>query len=143
METKASDAGHLAAELRRMLEEMSERVFAKDLSLVDHFWAGGKFWLFGSEEHEHDETREELGRHMAALFAKPYRVRFAFDRLSIDQHGDMAWLNAPAVLEVHHADRVARTPYRLFAVFQHMGDGWRWRVFSGSEPAPPPQINPV
>ncbi len=76
---------------------------------------------------------------MSTLFAKPYRVRFAFENMSIAQHGDMAWLNAPAVLEIHHADRMARLPYRLFALFQRFDGTWHWRVFSGSEPAAPPQ----
>lgn len=121
-----------------MLADMSERIFARDLSVVEQFWSGGKFWLFGSEEHEHDETREDLRQHMAALFAKPYRARFLFDRLSTDHHADMAWLNAPAILEIHHPDRIARVPYRLFALFQRLNGTWHWRVFSGSEPALPP-----
>lgn len=128
----------LARELRKMLEDVSDRIFARDLSVVDLFWEGGGFWLFGSEEHEQDLTREELRAHLGALLAKPYRVRFVFDRLMVDQQGEMAWLNAPAVLEVHHPDRVARMPYRLFALFQKIGGQWRWRVFSGSEPAAPP-----
>lgn len=128
----------LETTLRRMLESMSDRIFARDMAVVEQFWSGGSFWLFGSEEHEHDETREELHRHMTALFSQPYRVRFIFGRLSIDRHGDMAWINAPARLEIHHPERTAQLPYRLFAVFQKIGEDWHWRVFSGSEPAQPP-----
>ena len=128
----------VASQIRAMLDDMSRRVFARDLGLVDHFWSGGRFWLYGSEAHEHDETRDELQRHLSDLFSKPYRISFVFDRLSVDHHGDMAWVNAPAVLQIHHADRIAEMPYRLFALFQKVGGAWRWRVFSGSEPAAPP-----
>ena len=95
--------------------------------------------MFGSEAHEQDKTREELHLHMTRLFEKPYRVRFRFHELSTDGHGDMAWVNAMATLEVHHPDRVAKMPYRLFALFQNMAGHWHWRVFSGSEPASAPQ----
>lgn len=126
-------------QLREMLDGMSERIHAKDLSIVGQFWSGGKFWLFGSEEHEHDETEEELRRHLAFLFSKPYRVRFVFAELSVDRHGDMAWVNAPAILEIQHPDRTVQLGYRLFALFQNIDGNWHWRVFSGSEPAAPPQ----
>lgn len=139
MRAKPISSEELEVTLRGMLDVMSERIFAKDLTVVETFWSGGRFWLFGSEEDEHDETREELHHHMTALFSKPYRVRFLFDKLSIDHHHDMAWLNAPAILEIHHPDRTVQLPYRLFALFQRVGDDWHWRVFSGSEPAHPPQ----
>lgn len=129
----------LERQIREMLNDMSERVHAKDLSIVELFWSGGKFWLFGSEEHEHDETEEQLRQHLASLFGKPYRICFLFDELSVDRHGDMAWVNAPAVLEIQHPDRTVQLKYRLFALFQSREGNWHWRVFSGSEPAPPPQ----
>jgi len=138
MTDAASTTAKLESELRKMLEEMSERIHARDLAIVDRFWSGGRFWLFGFEEHEHDLTRDELHAHMAAMFEKHYRVRFSFDAMSVDHHQDMAWVNAPAVLEIHHPDRTVRLPYRLFALFQKIGGAWHWRVFSGSEPAAPP-----
>jgi len=124
--------------LRAKLEEMSALIAARDMKVVDLFWAGGRFWLFGSEAHEVDETRESLQRHMSEMFAKPYSIRFRFGSLSVDRHGDMAWVNAPAVLEVTYPDRKAEMPYRLFALFQEISGVWQWRVFSGSEPASPP-----
>lgn len=71
--TAQTDEEILESQLRKKLETMSELIFAKDLSVVEELWSGGSFWLFGSEEHEHDETREELQRHMTALLHKPYR----------------------------------------------------------------------
>lgn len=138
MTTPQSDRDALVAPLRGLLEEASARIFARDLTIVDLFWEGGQFWLFGSEADEQDLTREALRAHMAVLFAKPYRIRFAFGDMQVDGHADIAWANAHAVLEVHHPDRVAQAPYRLFAMFQRIGGTWRWRVFSGSEPAAPP-----
>lgn len=132
------DSATLEWQLRDMLDDMSARIYDRDMSIVEKFWSGGKFWLFGSEEHEHDETEDELRRHMASLFGKPYRARFVFGTLSVDRHGDMAWVNAPAVLEIIHPDRTAQLAYRLFALFQNIGGTWHWRVFSGSEPAAPP-----
>ncbi len=128
----------LEPDLRALLDEVSARLFARDHSVVDLFWAGGQFWLFGSEAGEEDMTREALAAHMAELLAKPYRVRFVFDAVHVQAQGEMAWVHAPAVLEVHHPDRVARLPYRLFALFQRVEGAWCWRVFSGSEPAAAP-----
>ena len=128
----------LETHLRRKLEEMSALIFSRDMSIVDLFWSGGRFWLYGSEAHEVDETREDLIRHMNGLFAKPYRIRFRFARLSADRLGEVAWVNAPATLVIVHADRTVELPYRLFAVFQNIEGAWHWRVFSGSEPAAPP-----
>ena len=108
------------------------------MSIVDMFWSGGKFWLYGSEAHEIDETRDDLRRHMSEFFAKPYRARFRFERLSVDQQGDMAWVNAVATLLVIYPECTAELPYRLFALFQKIDGAWHWRVFSGSEPAQPP-----
>lgn len=124
--------------LRARLEEMSALISARDMSVVDLFWSGGKFWLYGSEAHEVDETRESLHQHMTEMFAKPYSIRFRFGTMSVDQQGDMAWAHAPAVLEVTYPDRKVEMPYRLFALFQNINGAWRWRVFSGSEPAAPP-----
>ena len=138
MTPPTTDRPALAAQLRVMLDEASARLHARDVTIVDLFWQGGSFWLFGSEAGEQDLTREALATHMAALFAKPYRIRFAFGEMQVDCQADMAWANAQAVLEVHHPDRVTQTPYRLFALFQWIGGAWRWRVFSGSEPAAPP-----
>ncbi|MBG1232196.1 nuclear transport factor 2 family protein [Aestuariivirga litoralis] len=124
--------------LREKFEEANRHFVTRDMKLVDLFWAGGSFCLYGSEADEADETREELHRHVAAMFAKPYIVSFRFGKISADQHGDMAWANAQAVLEVTYPDRKVETPYRLFALFQQIGGVWHWRVFSGSEPAAPP-----
>jgi hypothetical protein len=41
-------------------------------------------------------------------------------------------------LTIFHPDRTSEMPYRLFALFQKMDGDWKWRVFSGSEPAKPP-----
>ena len=128
----------LKGQLRGILEEASARLFARDLSVVDLFWACGQFWLLGSEAGEQDLTRSELQAHMEIMLAKPYRFRFVFDEVHVQRQSDMAWLHAPAVLEVHHPDRVTRLPYRLFALFQRVEDVWCWRVFSGSESAAAP-----
>lgn len=130
----------LVDELRDKLEEASTLIFARDLAVVDLFWSSGKFWLYGSEADEIDETRESLRDHMAGFFAKPFRARFRFDRLSADQQGDMAWVNSIATLVIVYPDRTSEMPYRLFALFQKIEGDWRWRVFSGSEPAKPPAV---
>ena len=124
----------LEEQLRHMLDEMSLLIFDKDMSIIERFWAGGRFWLFGSE-NEHYVTREEHQLHLRTFLEKPYRARFRFAELSCDSHGDMAWVNSMGTLEIHHPDRVVERPYRLFALFQNIAGQWQWRVFSGSEPA--------
>lgn len=124
--------------LREKLDEASALLFARDMAVVDMFWAGGGFWLFGSEAEQQDITREDLRAHLERAFSGPYRVRFVFEDVRVDRHNDMAWANADAVMEIHHPDRVTRGPYRLFALFQWIEGEWRWRVFSGSEPAAAP-----
>jgi hypothetical protein len=134
MTSPSAELSDLTVVLRARLEQTSDLIFARDLGVVDLFWQGGKFWLFGSAG-EQFLTREELLSQLQAFFAKPYRERFVFGDMHVDRHGDMAWANASTVLEVHHPDRVVRMPYRLFALFQQVEGDWRWRVFSGSEPA--------
>jgi hypothetical protein len=125
----------LEQELREKLDEVSARLYARDLTVIDLFWKSGQFWLLGSANEE-DMTRDALRAHLENTWSNTSRFRFVFDEVHAQAHADMAWLHAPAVLEVHHPDRVTRRPYRLFALFQRIEGDWCWRVFSGSEPAP-------
>jgi len=53
----------------------------------------------------------------------------------VTRHGDLAWVCAESQLEIAHADHTERKPYRMVCIFQKGEKGWRWRLFSGSEPA--------
>jgi N-dimethylarginine dimethylaminohydrolase len=119
------------------LERLSALVFARDPAIVDELWSGPGFDLYGSEQGERAETRDELVALFANLFAKPYRVCWTWEKTRVKRHGDLAWVCAESQLVVTHSDRTTRNPHRLTGVLQKVGDDWRWRLFSGSEPALP------
>lgn len=116
---------------------MSALLSARDLRLVDELWSPG-FRLVGSEPGEVAETRDQLVRLFTRLFSRPVRYRFDFPAAAVNRSGDVAWLFAEGDLLATADDgTVRRLPYRLTAVFQAVDGAWRWRLFSGSEPAPP------
>jgi hypothetical protein len=120
------------------LDRLSTLVFARDPAVVDELWCDLGFSLYGSERGEKAETRDELVALFKNLFSKPYRVSWAWEKKALNRHGDLAWVCAESQVEVTHSDRVERMPYRLLCIFQKVGEGWKWRLFSGSEPAASP-----
>jgi ketosteroid isomerase-like protein len=126
------DRQAILARLRRL----GELVFARDPAVVDEMWNEAGFSLYGSEAGEQASTRDALARLFAGLYALPFRIRWQWDDPSVTVAGDVAWLTADGKLEFTHVDRVERQPYRLVAIFHKTGGAWRWRLYSGSEPAP-------
>ena len=120
------------------LQRLSALVFARDLAVVDELWSDLGFILRGSARGEGAESHEALVRLFQALFARPYRISWAWEDIILDRHGDLIWVCAESQLLLSYADRTVRLPYRLTAIFQQLDQGLRWRLFSGSEPAPPP-----
>ena len=116
------------------LDRLNALVYARDPAIVDELWSDLGFRLVGSEVGEVDETREELAAHMAALFAKPFRVSFAWRQRKVTRHGDVAWVFADSEIVIAYPDRTERKPYRMFCILQKLDDRWQWRVFNGSEP---------
>lgn len=123
------------ATILAMLERLSALVFARDAAVVDELWSDSGFRLIGSEDGEDAATRDELVALFGALFAKPFRVSWTWQDLTLVRHDDMAWACARAQLEIAYPERVERKPYRLVGIFQCVHGTFRWRLFSGSEPA--------
>lgn len=126
------------AMIHSRLDRLNSLLFARDPAIVDELWSDLGFTLHGSEQGESARTRDELAALFAGLFARPYRLSWAWDSRTVSRQRDVAWVTAEGRIELTHADRVERQPYRMIGIFQKRGDEWRWRLFSGSEPAPPP-----
>ena len=116
------------------LDRLNALVYARNPAIVDELWSDLGFRLVGSEVGEIDETREELAAHMAALFAKQFRVSWAWGQRKVTRHGDLAWVFADGEIVIAYPDRTERKPYRMFCIFQKLEGRWQWRVFNGSEP---------
>ena len=118
------------------LDRLGELMFARDPAVVDELWSEAGFSLYGSEAGEHAATRDDVARIFASLYALPFRICWRWEKPAITIAGDIAWLSSEGQIEFTHADRVERHPYRLVAIFQKIRGAWKWRLYSGSEPAP-------
>ena len=122
-------------EILAKLDRLNALLFARDPGVVDELWCDLGFTLYGSEQGETVETRAELQSLFASLFARPYRLGWKWDRRRATCQYDVAWIAAEGQIEMTHPDRVEHLPYRMIGVQQQIGGEWRWRLFSGSEPA--------
>ena len=118
------------------LARLGELMFTRDPAVVDELWSEAGFSLYGSEVGEHAATRHDVVRIFAGLHALPFRIRWLWQKPAIAFAGDVAWLTAEGEIEFTHPERVEREPYRLVAIFQKIAGVWKWRLYSGSEPAP-------
>ena len=119
------------------LDRLGELMFERDPAVVDELWSEAGFSLYGSEAGEHAATRDDVARIFASLHALPFRICWRWEKPAITIAGDIAWLSSEGQIEFTHADRVERQPYRLVAIFQKIRGAWKWRLYSGSEPAKP------
>lgn len=122
------------------LDEFNRLVASRDLGIVDLLDNPQGFALFGSEAGEHAQG-PGLRPFFAEVFAKPYTITFVWHDPAITFAGDIAWVTAEGTLHLGYSDRVTSMPFRLVAIFQKQGGDWRWRLFSGSEPAPSPSLD--
>jgi len=122
--------------IRQRIDRFSALLTARDPAIVDEIWSPG-FRLVGSEPGEIADSRQALVHLFGKLFARPVRYGFDFATFAVEANGETAWLFAEGDLMATGADAADRFPYRLTAVFVRSEDGWRWRLFSGSEPAKP------
>jgi hypothetical protein len=132
-----SEADETARAIREKVERMSDLLFRRDLALADELWSPG-FRLVGSEAGEVADDREALLDQFQRLYARPVRYRWEFARFDVQSLGDVAWAFAEGHLTATSDTGVGRFPYRITAVFAHDGIDWRWRLYSGSEPAGAP-----
>ncbi|OLP55956.1 hypothetical protein BJF92_02265 [Rhizobium rhizosphaerae] len=114
---------------------MSGLLRSRDPSIVDELWSDG-FRLVGSEVGEMATSREQLVALFRKLFTRTVRYAFDFPIVEVDVDGNVAWLFAEGALLADDGEKSERLPYRLTAVFTFADERWRWRLFSGAEPAP-------
>jgi hypothetical protein len=117
------------------LDRLNALVFARDPGVVDELWSDLGFRLIGSEQGESAATREELAALIEALFLKPIRISWVWKDRTLTRLGGFAWVCADGEIEIASPERAERRPYRLVCIFQKVDGLWRWRLFSGSEPA--------
>ena len=117
-----------------MLDRLSALIFARDPAVVDELWNELGFRLVGSEQGESAETRDELACLFETLFSRPSRFSWAWKDRTVTRCGDLAWICAEGDLEITYPDHMQLKPYRAVCIFHKVAEGWRWRLFSGSEP---------
>ncbi len=127
-------------EYRAVLERLSRLCRERDLAVVDFLWNEAGFRLFGSETSDRADTRDGLVDHFETIFAAPYRIAFDWREVTVDRVGDIAWVCAEGDLLVIWPHETRPSPYRLVAVLEKTDGRWCWRLFDGSEPAPPPSF---
>ena len=124
--------------VRAKLERLSALLKARDPAASDEFGSGGA-QLFGSEAHEQYLTRDEIATHLDEIFAKAFLLSFDWKTIRPTRRDPITWaiVEADMVLDYPNGDRRAM-PYRLACIFEEIDGELQWRLFSGSEPAPPP-----
>ena len=125
------------------LDRLGELVFGREPAVVDELWSDLGFILYGSEAGESAHTREELAHLFEGLYALPFRIRWRWDDPAVTISRDIAWFISEGQIELTYPDRMVSQPYRLAAIFQKVGGQWKWRLYSGSEPATPPAGYPA
>lgn len=106
----------------------------RDPVIVDELWTERGFRLVGSEKGEVFQTRDELERKFAVIFANPRQLVFEWPRREITVEGDVAWVFVEGDLIYRGPAGDERKTYNATFVFQRLDGRWRWRQFFGSEP---------
>lgn len=121
------------AGLRAALTDLGAMLRTKNTAIVDAFAVNGV--LVGSDAGEIARGADEIRDFFATFFAQPMRASWEWDRVDMQQDGQIAWLFAEGSVVITADTGERRLPYRLSAVLEAAGDGWKWRLFHGSEPA--------
>jgi ketosteroid isomerase-like protein len=123
-----------AEAVRSVLEHLADAIAARDLDrTMALFDDAPDTTLVGSEAGELALGPAAIRDHFARIYAGPAELRFAWGPMRIAASGGVAWLSTDAAVTVRPAGAVL--PYRLAAVLAHGEEGWRLRLFAGSEPA--------
>jgi ketosteroid isomerase-like protein len=126
------------AAIRARLDALARLIAARDMGIVDALANPRGFLMLGSEAGERASGREEITALFRALFAQPYALSFIWDAPEVTIAGDIAWVTAEGIMNVVRPTGTRPMPYRMVGIFERGPEGWAWRLFSGSEPAPPP-----
>jgi ketosteroid isomerase-like protein/uncharacterized protein YndB with AHSA1/START domain len=99
--------------------------------------------LFGSEEGEQAFGAVALRDFFGDLVGRSYTVGWDVRDPAARRDGDLVWFVAPGELVVRHDDgREERLGYRVSGVLRETPSGWRFELFNGAQPGPPPGSAP-
>ena len=118
--------------VQAVLDEFNRGLRMKDQGLAKRFHKTAIF--VGSEPGELARGRDELTQLFGAMFQSPATVQFEWASVEANSTGDTAWFYAEGTVVIVAPDREQRRPYALTGVIEKGRQGWRWRLFHGSEP---------
>jgi ketosteroid isomerase-like protein len=122
----------LQAVVRGVLDEFDAALRAKDPNIARRFDASAIF--IGSEPGEMARGHEEIAALLDSVLKSPNAVRFAWASIDVNRAGETAWFFADGEVVISNDAGETRRPYGLTGVLVEGADGWRWRLFHGSEP---------
>lgn len=125
----------MTREIRATLERFGELVAAKHPDAVAQFAPGDDIMLVGSESGEIARGRRAIEAFLRDLFTRPDVITWAWDDVEVCSAGEVAWAYAEGRVVIRRGAEETLVPYRLTAIFQKVGDVWKWRHFHGAEPA--------
>ena len=127
--------GHEATRVvTEALDGLNRALRLKDADFADTFHREAT--LIGSEASDLQRGREAIRGHLAAIYARPYVVQFDWKSVEIERTGDVVWFFADGELIVKSSEGERRAHYNLTGIIVEGKNGWRWRLFHGSEPLP-------
>jgi uncharacterized protein (TIGR02246 family) len=93
--------------------------------------------FIGSGEGEEAVGRDAIGPMFDALAPRLERLTFSleWESVDIDVLGEVALVSARGLAHLMTPSRNDTIRYRLTGVLVRTADGWRWRIYHGSEPA--------
>jgi ketosteroid isomerase-like protein len=121
-----------SASLRAAVGRFGALVGSRDISIVDEFAPDGM--LVGSEPGEIVRGHAELRPFFERLLALPARITWEWETMDVHEVAPIGWVFAEGVVVLAESGSARRLPYRLSAVLECIGGGWKWRLFHGSEP---------
>ena len=123
--------------VRLALIRLNGLLSRRDLSIVDEFVDRDDALLIGSELGERARGPAQIEAFFEDLFAKPEALSFAWREVDVAVTGEVAWIHADGEVVRKTDSSEVREPYRLAGVLEPHGGDWKWRLFQGSQPAPP------
>lgn len=131
MENQTAD---VRTEILETLDRFGRLVEQRGLQVLDEFAVTDATLLVGSDAGEVARGPTELAAFFRRIFDRVETFGWQWERIDVHGVGLVAWLYAEGHVVVRGSTEV-RLPYRLTAVFERIGDTWKWRHFHGAEPA--------
>ena len=116
------------------LQQMSDRIQAKDVSSALAFHVKNPLWM-GSREDETVSSDEELRELFSQVLGLPVTLRWVWNKPLVRRSGQIIWLLAHGVRYTTTADGEDAKPYQVSGILEQNESGeWKWALFHGSIP---------